>query len=195
MPADLQPLRAARGSILTLDWLAFQKLGFYDDYVAAAPPPLRAAVNVVTAGSWVPLALMQEHYRALDGLALPEPVIRSVGELVGERVHGAFLATLIRLVGKTGLVSPWRALEQTYKLWTRSWQGGGIAVHRQGATAARVTIIETPICSSRFFCVSFGGAVSAGVAPFGKDTSVQIISPSRTTSSVAYHVAWSDPSV
>lgn|GEM_PF-6538029 len=170
LPADIKPLSAARGTILALDWQAFRELGFYDAYVAAMPAPLWAAFTAVTAGSWVPLDLVREHYRVLDGLHLDDAMTRAVGLIVGERVHGAFLATLIRLVGKSGLVSPWLALEQTYKLWTRSWQGGGITVHRQSNTAARVTIVETPICRSDFFCSSFSGAVAAGVAPFGKGT-------------------------
>lgn len=190
LPADIKPLSAARGTILALDWQAFRELGFYDAYVAAMPAPLWAAFTAVTAGSWVPLDLVHEHYRVLDGLHLDDAMMRAVGQVVGERVHGAFLATLIRLVGKSGLVSPWLALEQTYKLWTRSWQGGGITVHRQSNTAARVTIVETSLCRSDFFCSSFSGAVAAGVAPFGKGTAVQTISGARTPTSVAYRVTW-----
>jgi hypothetical protein len=190
LPADIRPLSAARGTILALDWRAFRQLGFYDAYVEAMPAPLWAALSAVTAGSWVPLDLVVEHYRVLDGLGLDEKVMRTVGRIVGENVHGAFLATLIRLVGKAGIVSPWLALEQTYKLWTRSWQGGAATVHRQGESAARVTIIEASICSSDFFCASFSGAVAAGVAPFGKGTDVQIIPTSRTGSSVAFRVTW-----
>jgi hypothetical protein len=155
------------------------------------PAQLWAAFSAVTAGSWVPLELLREHYRVLDALQLNETLISTVGQIVGERVHGAFLSTLIRLVGKSGMVSPWLALEQTYKLWTRSWQGGGITVHRQTASAARVTIVKTPLCSSDFFCTSFSGAVAVGVAPFGKGTTVQLIQAARTGNSVAYRVTWS----
>jgi hypothetical protein len=189
LPAIL-PLSAARGTILALDWHAFRQLGFYDAYVAAMPAQLWAAFSAVTAGSWVPLELVREHYVVLDRLQLDENVMRTVGRIVGERVHGAFLSTLIRLVGKSGMVSPWLALDQTYKLWTRSWQGGGITVHRQTDTAARVTIVQTSLCSSEFFCTSFSGAVAAGVAPFGKGTAVHMITGSRTANSVAYRVTW-----
>lgn len=191
LPQGIVPLNAARGTILALDWYAFRQLGFYDAYVAAMPAPLWAAFSAVTAGSWVPLDLVREHYHVLDGLQLEQNVMRTVGRIVGERVHGTFLSTLIRLVGKSGMVSPWLALEQVYKLWTRSWQGGGITVHRQADTAARVTIVQTSLCSSDFFCTSFSGAVAAGVAPFGKGTAVQLINASRTGTSVAYRVTWS----
>ena len=56
-------------------------------------------------------------------LGLEEKTIRRVGWEVGNGVHGAFLGTLVRLVGKLG-ASPWVALEQSYKLWVRSWRGG-----------------------------------------------------------------------
>jgi hypothetical protein len=189
LPEHVGPLTAVRGTIFALDWAAFRELGLYDAYAAALPPPQLAAITSVTAGSWVPLELLLGHYRALDGLALDDALVRKVGWSVGERVHGAFLSTLIRLVGKCG-VSPWLALEQTYKLWTRSWQGGAVTVHRLGPCCARLTLREVPVCRSHFFCTSFGGAVAAGVAPFGKATQALTLEASRTADSVSYRVTW-----
>lgn len=100
---DIVPLSAARGTILSQDWQVLHELGLYDRYLAALDTALEAEVSAVTAGSWVPLELVRAHYGALDALQLEEAVIHSIGRTVGERVHGAFLSTLIRLAGRLGI--------------------------------------------------------------------------------------------
>jgi hypothetical protein len=189
LPVNLRPLAAARGTILVLDWRALRGLGLYDRFSAALEPGDRDALAAVTAGSWVPLDLVLAHYRALDALDLDEAAMKGVGFEVANAVHGSFLTTLIRLAGKLG-VSPWLALEQTYKLWVRSWEGGGVAVHRLGERLAEVTIVESPLCASRFYRTSMGGALSAAVAPFCRSPIVSELPGSRSPKSVAYRLAW-----
>jgi hypothetical protein len=189
LPSGIATLNAARGSIVVMDWQLLRERSLYDAYVAGVDPQLWAALSEATAGSWVPIEQLHAHYRALDALQLSEAQVQEIGWNVGERVHGAFLHTLMRLAGKCG-VSPWLALEQTYKLWTRSWRGGAIVVHRLARTTARVSLSEAPICSSLFFCNSLGGAVAAGVSPFGKDVQVEVIAGSRTPSTVGFRVSW-----
>ena len=189
LPAVIQPLDAARGTIIALDWRALRGFGVYADYETGLTLADRAGLLAVTAGSWVPLELVLAHYRALDALGLEQDVIHRVGEAVGEGVHGAFLSTLVRLAGKLG-ISPWLALEQCYKLWVRSWRGGAISVLRVGERLAQVSIIEAPVCASSFFCTSFAGALCAGIAPFGSSPEAHEVPGSRSHNAVLYRVAW-----
>jgi hypothetical protein len=99
------------------------------------------------------------------------------------------LSTLIRLAGQLG-VSPWLALEQCYKLWVRSWRGGAISVHRTGERLAHVELMATPVCFSRFFCISFASALCAGIAPFGSNPEAHELATTRTHSSVTFRVSW-----
>jgi hypothetical protein len=170
LPAGIQALDAARGTILVMDWRVFRELGIYDPYLAAADAHARDALTSVTAGSWVPIELLRVHYEALDALNLDDKSIRQIGQLVGDGVHGAVLSTLTKLAGACG-VSPWLALRQTHKLWARSWRGGGVSVHRIEEQIADVTVLESAVCASRFFRESFAGVLCAGVARFGHPTS------------------------
>lgn len=188
LPPDLKPLDAARGSILVLDWRALQKQNLYDKYVAQVDPGHQRLL-AVTAGSWVELEELAAHYRALDALKLAPEEIRRVGVTVGDGVHGAFLATLLRLAGQLG-VTPWPALEQCYKLWVRSWRGGGITVHRLGERRAYVTLVKTPVCASRFFRESFAGALSAGITPFCRVPTVDVL-PQGSHDCTRFQLTWS----
>jgi hypothetical protein len=189
LPPKIPPVDAVRGTILALDWRALRTLGLYDRYAAALESGQRDALVNSTAGSWVSVATMLAHYRALDSLGLDDAAMLQVGTAVGDGVHGAFLATLIRLAGSLG-VSPWRALEQSYKLWTRSWSGGAIAVLRTGERDAEVSLIACPVCVSRFFRTSFAGALIAGIAPFGKQPEVHEIAALSAPDGVTYRVRW-----
>jgi hypothetical protein len=143
----------------------------------------------VSASAWVPLAFATEHYRALDGLTLTELDLSNVGKSVGDRVHGAVIQTLVRLAGQLG-ATPWLALGQSQKLWVRSWRGGGIAVYRQGERAARVEVLKTPVSTSRFYRGSFGGAISGGIAPFCRTSTLREDESARTEDSFALNVSW-----
>jgi hypothetical protein len=86
--------------------------------------------------------------------------------------------------------APWLALEQCYKLWVRSWRGGGISVLRVGERLAHVSLLEAPVCASSFFCTSFAGALCAGIAPFGSSPEASEVPESRSHNAVLYRVAW-----
>lgn len=189
LPALIKPLDAVRGTVLVLDWRALRAFGIHAAYEAAIPPPQRTALLSATAGSWVALELLVAHYQALDSLGLDEALMGRIGEAVGEGVHGAFLSTLVRLAGKLG-VSPWRALEQSYKLWVRSWRGGAIRVSRVGERLAHVSLLETPVCASPFFRASFAGALRAGIAPFCTAPVVHEVTGSRPDKGVLYRATW-----
>ncbi|MET0286735.1 MAG: hypothetical protein ABW352_19800 [Polyangiales bacterium] len=187
LPAPIAPLNAVRGTILALDWRALREASVFEPYKAALEPTLREALLSATAGSWVPVDLVLAHYRALDALHLDEARAHQVGWSVGNGAHGAFLLTLIRLAGVLG-VSPWSALEQSYKLWVRSWRGGAIAVHRLGDRLAEVSLRQVGVCGSHFFRASFAGALCAGIAPFCEAPSAGEVAPARD--SVDYRVTW-----
>jgi hypothetical protein len=187
LPPALAPLEAVRGSILLLDWQWLRSHDLLSAYEAALED---RSVLEATAAQWVSFPQARFHWRALDALDLPGPMLDDVGRFVGEHVHGAFLTTLVRLAGQLG-VSPWSALGQTYKLWTRSWRGGGVVARRVAEQAATLEIVSSAaIVGSRFFRGSFRGAVAAGIAPLCKRALVVEREESRSATSVLLRVSW-----
>jgi len=186
-PRGLSPLDAVRGSILVLDWQWLRGHELMDAYEGVLDD---RTVLSATATDWMPFPAASAHWRALDRLDLPPATLDTVGRFVGEHVHNAFLATLIRLAGQLG-VSPWSALRQSHKLWTRSWRGGGVVVQRLSQHAARFDVVEAPaVASSRFFRGSFRGAVAVGIAQLCARALVVELNELRTASSFALRVSW-----
>ena len=189
LPADLRPLEAVRGSMLFLDWTWLRTHGCYDAYAGLVEAPHRDALLGAATSDWVPLAPLLAHYRALDGIKLSRTEAFDVGRLVGERLHGALLATILRLAGGLG-ATPWLALGQAHKMWERTWRGGGIAVHRIHERTARAESIGNPCAISPFHRASFSGAFAIGLASLCKASRIEEIEGARTPDSFALSVEW-----
>ena len=129
------------------------------------------------------------HYAALDALNLGYESAFSIGKRVGYRVHGRYLRTLLQLAGLVG-ASPWTALGQVGKLWSRTWDGGGMRVRRTGDKHAKMIVAGTPPCSSAFFRASMSGAVYAGIAPLCRTCVVTEDERRRRSSSFEMNARW-----
>jgi len=187
LPAALRDLDGMRGSVIVLDWRWLRDNGMFDKYTDALGPNhplLRAA-----AAEWVDLPLVLEHYRALDALDMTHSEAIEVGKTVGPRIHGVVLKTLVRLAGQLG-VGPFVALGQSYKLWTRSFRGGGVAVYRTSDRSTRIEVHKSVIVQSRFFRASFIGVTIAALEPFCTGAVVQERAEGRTDTSFVMRVSW-----
>jgi hypothetical protein len=187
LPAKLHDMDGMRGSVILLDWRWLRDNDMFERYkdaLGVGNPLLNAG-----AAEWVNLPLVLEHYRALDALDMTQSEAIEVGKTVGPRVHGVFLNTLVRLAGQLG-VGPRSALANGYKLWVRSFRGGGVASFSTGERSARIEVLQTPIARSRFFRASFIGVTTAGLEPFCKNALVQERAELRTDTSFVLRATW-----
>jgi hypothetical protein len=112
-----------------------------------------------------------------------------MGTFMGEHAHNIVLATLVRLAGKLGM-SPWLALGQCHKLWTRSWRGGAMAAYRTGSLSARVEILQASVVGACAFRTGVTGTIVAGIAPFCRRPIAIEDAEARTPTSMSLRVSW-----
>lgn len=189
-PRNVGPVSAVRGTLLLIDWRWLREQGLFDAYART----LGTSRALLEAGAtdWVPWSLGRAHWEALDALALSPERQVAMGTFMGEHAHNIVLATLVRLAGKLGM-SPWPALGQCHKLWTRSWRGGGMAAFRTGACSARVEVFDASVVGSLSFRTGITGTIVAGIAPFCRTPAVVEDVESRTPTSMALRVSWQAP--
>lgn len=186
-PRNVQPISAVRGTMLLIDWRWLREHALFDAYAEALGKD-RALLDA-TASEWVPFPLGLAHWEALDRLALPRETLYGMGVFMGEHAHNVVLSTLVRLAGKLG-VSPFAALGQSHKLWTRSWNGGGMAAYRTGERAARVELFQASVLRTTAFRSGLPGVIVSGIAPFCKRPVVVEEMEARTPSSVSLRIGW-----
>jgi hypothetical protein len=182
-------LEAVRGSILFLDWTWLRTHGRYEQYAERVEAPHRETLIKAATSDWLGVDFLLAHYRALDAMRLPYQEAFDVGRLVGERAHGALLATILRLAGGLG-ASPWFALGNAHKMWERTWRGGGIAVFRTGARSARIESVGNPAATSPFHRASFSGAFAVGLESLCKRCRIDELGRARTDTSFALSLEW-----
>jgi hypothetical protein len=189
LPPNLGSLDAARGTVFFLDWRWLRAQNLHDGYVAQIRPVLRERLLGVATGDWVPVELLHEHYRALDAMGLTREQAVDCGVSVGEGLHGSMLRTIVKLAGHLG-ATPWSAIGQAQKLWSRSWRGGGILPIRLGDKSARLEFVRNPATRSAFHRGSVAGAISVGIGWLCKKHTIKEIDSERRGDSFVLHAEW-----
>jgi hypothetical protein len=186
-PRDAASVRAVRGTLLLIDWRWLREHGLFDAYTHV----FGGSRELLDAGAaeWVPWPLGLRHWEALDALDLTREEYVAMGTFMGEHAHNVVLATLVRLAGKLGM-SPWPALSQCHKLWTRSWRGGAMVAYRSGERSARVEVLQANVVGTRSFRTGVTGTIVAGIAPFCRKPVVVEDAAARTPTSISLRVSW-----
>ncbi len=188
----ITPATQVRSTLLASSLRALRDRGRFDEYVAKLDPQWRVPILDAVAGVWLPLEAGIAHYRACDALGFSAAEQLEIGRAVGERVHGTFLATMIRTAKNAG-VTPWIAVGYSGKLYERLFEGGGCEVTKIGPKDARSELVKNPMVGLNYFRNGMRGLYQVGVELFCKKAYVNEmpLSPgeSRETSLVL-KISW-----
>lgn len=168
---------------------ALRARGLYDPYVAELSPELRARLLPLTAGSWIPVELMIQHYAAVGRLKLGPGTIEEIGGEVGDRINKSVLSVALTLSKKAG-VTPWAALSTSHRMTDISWRGGDIAVYKLGPKDALYEWIAQPCAQVPYFVTSFRGLLRALATPFCTKAYTEVDPGRCSPTSVAYRLSW-----
>jgi hypothetical protein len=169
--------------------LALRERGHFDRYLTFLPPQHHDAILTSVAGSWLPVEVAVEHYRACDRLMLSKAEMWEIGLDVTRRVHGTSLALMIRLAKQSG-VTPWAALAQLNRLWERIWRGGGCAVYKAGPKEAIVEVIQWPCAEIPYVRRTIPSVLLGVMELFCNKAYVSDVPRLATASSLGMKVQW-----
>jgi hypothetical protein len=161
-PHDLKPVTAVRGTVVVSSLASLRMHGRYERYRELLDPAVRDDIIHCVAASWLPLELALAHYHACDQLRLEQARLIEMGEFVGQKIQGTFMATLTRAFRAAG-ATPWSLLGQIDRLWARLMFGGGVCSAVASASGPRVR--RTPSSSGWApRCFATATSVSASAA-------------------------------
>ena len=190
-PAPRERLGVAtdvRSTLLTSSLLVVRERHLLDRYTALVPREHRDAILSTIAGVWLPMAVGMAHYRAMDALGFSPSEQVTIGTEVGDRVHGTFLGTMVKMAASAG-ATPWSALPQVSKLYGRVFRGGGgAAIFKLGPKEARAELAGVPLASIAYWRAGTRGMFQAGCELFSRKTYVTEIG--HTDDALSLRVAW-----
>jgi hypothetical protein len=189
-PAQAIPVRGVRSTLVTSGLLVLRERGLFDRYLAALPTRHHAVLTGLVAGAWLATDFMLAHYAAWDSLSLHEDDIRSIGASVASRVRENLLRAMKHIAAGAG-VTPWTALAQYERLWSRAFDGGGVRIECTGPKDATIQLFEIPFARSPYFRGSIVAFHETGLGMFAASKMyVRVLPKSISPTAFTLRAAW-----
>lgn len=188
-PEPIPDVTQVRSTLLTSSVLTLRERGHDARYFQRLPREHHELMLGTTAGGWVPIAIADAHYRAIEALELPNDEQWAIATAVADRIHRTFLGTLVRMAKGIG-VTPWIGLDYYQKLWQRLFVGGAAAVYKLGPKEARTLVVGLPLLAIPYFRTAFRGVNHAGVSLFCRRLYVNEIEELASKTRLSLRVSW-----
>jgi hypothetical protein len=189
-PETLGVATHIRTTLLVSSLQSLRKRGSFDDYMRLLPQEHHMTITSMIAGQWLPIEIGLAHYQACQGLGISKPEAVAIGREVGDKIHGTFLATMVRMAGTAG-GTPWIAMSFVGRLYGRLFQGGGgVTVVKVGPKDARVTFVGYPVARIPYYRQAMSGVFEAGMDLFCAKAYVNDVASECTDTTAVLDLAW-----
>lgn len=181
---------ALRSTVVQSSLSSLRARGHYDAWCALVDPKHRDALIESIGPSWVPMEAALAHYAACEALRLTLSEQLAIGEAVGDRIQGSFLATLMKSVRAAGF-NPLSLFAHADRVHARLFQGGSVQLTQTGPKDIELEIVGLPLCRYPYFRIGFAGAIHAGFMVVGAPRSyVKQQSYTAGQNAFVLHAAW-----
>lgn len=190
LPATTGRLTTVRSTLIQSSLATLRKRGHFERYLQLIDPKHKAGLLETLAPEWLPVELGIAHYQACDSLGLSSAELHEIGEDVGHRIQGAFIATLVRNARTLGL-TPWVPLGQFKRLRERLMEGGAVGLTKTGPKDAVVDLRNVQLCKFEYFRVAFCGVITSAIKlGAGKSVRVRVTSVSNFDQRCVFACSW-----
>jgi hypothetical protein len=164
--------------------------GRFEGYEDLLAPHVREELVKITSSAWVPIGSAHAHFTAIDGVSLSDGDILEMTGSVAEKVHGVFLSTVAKTIRSSG-ITPWSVVPMAMRIWPRFFQGGAVAVLREGPKDARVVVVGNPLVRYRYHRIGWGAHLTTAVRMVvAKRVYSRIVHLDETTGRLDYLLQW-----
>jgi hypothetical protein len=183
------PLTHAKGTWIASAVMGLREAGYIDAYRSKLEPRYVDVLTNLVPTEWQPVDVLLAHYDACDRLELTTSEALALADSVTNRAQGGVLAFTAR-VAKSTLVTPWVAMAQLNRLWSRVARGGGLGVFKLGPKEARVEVVQFPGSRYRYCQISMRGVLQSTLALFCGRVFVTELPAYASPTQMAMRVAW-----
>lgn len=190
-PDPLVPATSVRGTLLGSSLQAMRERSLERQYFELLPEPYHAHIRSLVAMSWLEMDVALAHYRVMGAIVPVASEQRAIGRTVADRVHRSYLATVIRALRATGLVSPRMLMLRMPTIWNRVVTGGGVQLREVAPNDFEVQAARCALFGVPYFREGWAGVWEA---------SLQLLTPTvrvdrgvhTVEDGYTMHVSWRD---
>ncbi len=187
-PAHAVPTRRVRSTLLISGLTELRARNLIEAYTKQLDEAARSAILGAVAGVWLSADLAMKHFAAVEALHLSTEVAFSIGAASGARMQNSMLQTVLRMATGAG-ATPWTILRHYGRLWSRTFEGGGVCITKLGPKDARVAILAHPPSRFVYFRHALCGANSSAARLLARTASVSLES-GATSDGMAMRWSW-----
>jgi hypothetical protein len=178
-----------RGAWLASSVRSLRAAGVFDRYLEIVSSEYRETLRAPAASEWYPIEMMVAHYTAADALDLSTDEIVEIGRNATAVAHHTVIDVAVKLAVASG-ATPWTAIQQLGRLWTRTFVGGGIGVTKLGPKEARLEMVQWPCCANRYVRAGARGVALGLVETFCQKAYVHEVPELLSPTSLGLRLSW-----
>lgn len=178
-----------RSTLIVSSLQTLRSRGLLERYLTHVDAKKRDELLALIAGTWVPIELGLDHYRAADKLGLDSKLIDGIGAEVGERINASFLSFVVRMSKEAG-VTPWTALGRAHRLRELTWKGSDLSILKLGPKDARFDWGGLPYAVVPYFVTSFGGFLRGLIGLFCTKVYARPVPDKMAPTFISYRISW-----
>jgi hypothetical protein len=187
--AETHPLTAVRNSVLQASLTLLRQGGLYERYAELVEPAVLHRISTNVAPYWVPIEVVDEHYRACDAMALSAEELASLGRASGELVRKTSI--VIAQPDGNAAFDVWQNVPRMHRAWKRLYQGGSVQIVKLGDTEQLIEFRGYSLHRHRYYrhgCVAAIRSVRESVGM--QIRLIQIVRYDPGTHDVTIHLTW-----
>jgi hypothetical protein len=191
IPHDVQPhpMTAVRNSVLQGSLTLLRQGDLYERYAKLVDPAVLLQISTNVTPYWVPIEVVDEHYRACDAMALSAEELESLGRAAGEISRKT--AIVVAQPDKNASFDLWPNMARLHRVWKRLYQGGSVQIVKLGDTDLLMDFRGFSLHRHRYYRYGCLAAIRSVHESVGQKIKlVQIVRHDPRTHEVTVHLAW-----
>jgi hypothetical protein len=180
------PVTHMRTTVVSTSLLSLRDQGLAEKHRALLSPEMRATLDSLELGSWIPIDVAVRHFEACDRLGLTQADIENVSRRTFARLRGTTLSTIVTLAKVIG-VTPWLPISQTDRIFRRVHLGGGVGAWKIGPKEALIEIHGDPLLEIPYYAHANRVTYNFILELFSKVTIVRRL---KRPDCVGYRISW-----
>jgi hypothetical protein len=185
---DVAPARNVRSTLLIGSLQALRMRGHADAYLARVPGRVAAALSATGAPIWLPIDLAHAHYEACDELRLSVDEILAVGAAVAPTAASGVRVVL--RAARTSGVTPWTALANAPRYWSRMYDGSALRVVKDGPKDATILVEANPLARYTYWRIGLRGIIGELARLLSSVAHAREVAVGVERDSVRYSLQW-----
>ena len=189
-PRDAAPrVTRVRSTLIAASLHGIRNMGWEARYLAALPKELHFEMQMLTAGSWVPLSVGTAHYTACEEMGLGAREMDAIGSDVSLRTQRTFVGTLGKAVGGAG-ATPWLLIQNMHRIWDRMFDGGDLAAYKVGPKEGLVVLVGCTLLDISYFRFGFLAYYRALARMLSRAAYTKESPTHRSQGRIGFRISW-----